>query len=30
MVDKQHSQPHMNLYHVDTFLSWGGRIDRSV
>ena len=26
----QHSQPHMTLYHIDTFLSWGGIIYRSV
>ena len=25
----QNSQPHMTLYHVDIFLSLGGRIERS-
>ena len=28
--DMQHSQPHMTLYRVDIFLSWGGIIYRSA
>ena len=30
LVDMKHSQPHMTLYRAYIFLSWCGRIDRSL